>query len=70
MAPAGYLINLIHPKIAKKGTTYRAAVPVEESLTVTLPFLATGDSYTSLQYRLKISKQTIGLIIPEAHSLR
>jgi hypothetical protein len=44
------LINLFCPKFSKKDATYRAAVPVEERLVVTLPFLATGDSHTSLQH--------------------
>jgi hypothetical protein len=71
MAPADFefLITLISMKIAKD-RTYRAAVPVEERLAVTLRVLATGDSYTSLQYLFKISKQAIGQNIPEAHSLR
>ncbi|CAI6369107.1 unnamed protein product [Macrosiphum euphorbiae] len=49
-----YLINLIGAKISKK-----------ERLAVTLRFLATGDSYQSLQYLFKMSKQVIGQIVPE-----
>jgi hypothetical protein len=67
IAPADFefLINLIGPKIAEKDTIYRAAVPVEERLAVTLRFMTTGDSYTSLQYLFKFSKEAAGQIIPE-----
>jgi hypothetical protein len=58
-ADFGFLINLIGPKIAKKDATYRATVPDEKGLVVSLWFLATGDSCTGLQYLLKISKQAI-----------
>jgi hypothetical protein len=65
-----FLINLIVPNIAKKNTTCRAAVPVEETLAVTLRFLATNNSHNSLQYFFRISKEAIGQIILEAHRLR
>ena len=59
------LLNLIGPKIEKKNTFLRNSVPVKERLAITLRFLATGDSYTSLQYLFKVSKQLISMIVPE-----
>ena len=59
------LLNLVAPKIAKKDTNYRAAIPPNIRLAVTLRYLATGDSYASLMYLFKISKQAISSIVPE-----
>jgi len=48
MAPADIelLTNLVGPKIVKMDARFRAAIPVQERLAVTLRFWATGDSYT------------------------
>lgn len=59
------IINMIGPKISKMDTKFRTAVSVKERLAITLRFLATGDSYTSMQYLFKVSKQLISSIIPE-----
>lgn len=60
-----YLLNLIGPKIKKQDTFMRNAISVQERLSVTLRFLATGDHYSSLQYLFRISKQAISQIVPE-----
>lgn len=59
------LLQLIGLKIMKQDTSFRKAIPAQEGLVLTLHFLASGDSYTSLQYLFKISKQTISRIVPE-----
>lgn len=60
-----YLITLVGPKVGKHDTPMRAAISVQDRLALTVRFLATGDSYTSLQYIFRISKQSISLIVKE-----
>jgi hypothetical protein len=57
------LIHLMGDKISKKDKAFRKAVSVQERLALTLRFLASGDSYVSLQYLIKISKQPISCIV-------
>lgn len=60
-----YLFNKIKLTIQKKDTNMRLAIPAECKLDVTLRFLATGDSFSSLQYLFRIPKNTISTFIPE-----
>lgn len=59
------LLNKIGPKISKQDTVFRPSIPIQERFAITLRFLATGDSYTSLMYLFKVSKQLISRIVPE-----
>ena len=59
------LLCLVAPKISKNNTNYRAAISPSIRLAVTLRYLATGDSFTSLMYLFKLSKQSISSIVPE-----
>ena len=43
----------------------REPIPPAERLAATLRFLATGESFSSLQYQFRISASTLSLIIPE-----
>ena len=40
-------------------------IPPGERLDVTLQFLATGESFASLQYQFLISSSTVSVMIPE-----
>jgi hypothetical protein len=57
-----FLIHLTGEKFSKKDTLFRKAIYIQESLALTLRFLASGDSRVSLQYLFKISKQAISCI--------
>lgn len=59
------LLTMVKPLIEKRNTNFRCAISARERLIVTLRYLATGDSYTSLQYLFRISKQSISKIIPQ-----
>ena len=58
------LATKLEPLIKKCDTRMRNAISPSEQLAVTLRFLATGESYTSLQYQFRINKGTLCMIIP------
>ena len=58
------LLN-ISPKLEKQRTMMRKPLSVAEKLACTLRYLATGESFSSLQFQFRISKSTISLFIPE-----
>lgn len=60
-----FLINLIGPKVAKENTNFRESISVSVRLAITLRFLSSGESYHSLMYTFKVSKQSISEIVPE-----
>lgn len=60
-----FLVNTIGPKIKRKDTNMRNAIPVTTRLAITLRFLATGDSYKSLMYLFRVSDDSISVIVLE-----
>lgn len=60
-----HLLALVTPLIMKQNTKMRKVIPPAERLALTLRYLATGDSYMSLQYLFRIPQTTISRIIPE-----
>lgn len=61
------LVELVRPKISKQTTIMRDPVSVEERLSVTLRYLATGSSYEDLKFTTAISAQCIGRVVPETY---
>ncbi|CAK1591977.1 unnamed protein product [Parnassius mnemosyne] len=59
------LLKKVDPKIKKQDTTMRMALTPRIKLETTLNFLATGDSYRSLQNHYRVSKCSISKFIPE-----
>ena len=59
------ILNKVAPLIVKKDTFWRESISPAIRLAITLRFLATGDSYLSLQYAFRVANNTICQIIPE-----
>lgn len=58
------LLGIVEPMITKQNTRFRESVPAEMKLAITLRYLATGDSFMSLMYLFKVSKQFISSMLP------
>ncbi|XP_058830369.1 putative nuclease HARBI1 [Topomyia yanbarensis] len=60
-----HLLELTAPLIRKSDTQMWKVFPTGERLALTMRYLATGESFTSLQYLFRIPQTTISRIIPE-----
>lgn len=60
-----HLLSKVGPLIEKNDTKFRQSISAGERLALTLHYLATGNSFRSLQYTFRIPQPTISIIIPE-----
>ena len=62
------LMDMLTPLIQKKDTRMRQSITPLERLSVTLRYLATGNTFEDLKFLCAISPQTIGRIVVETCS--
>ena len=55
----------LEPHLARQATNYRAPISVGEKLALTIRYLATGESYTSLSCLFRVGRSTISKFLPE-----
>ena len=55
----------LEPCLARQATNYRAPISVGEKLDLTIRYLATGESYTSLSCQFRVGRSTISKFLPE-----
>ena len=66
MTPENFdeLLELIKADISKYDTNMRDSIPANIKLAATVRYLATGESYSELQYQFRIHSSTLGKFIP------
>ncbi|XP_067285679.1 uncharacterized protein [Pseudorasbora parva] len=60
-----FLLEKVAPHITKKDTHLRKAISPKERLSVTLRFLATGETFNSLSFQYRIGSTTLSRIVME-----
>ncbi|XP_018025075.1 putative nuclease HARBI1 [Hyalella azteca] len=60
-----YILDKVTPLISREDTHLRRSISAGARLEATLIYLATGASYTRLQFHTRISKASLCLIIPD-----
>ena len=55
----------LEPCLARQATNYRAPISVGEKQALTIRYLATGESYTSLSCQFRVGRSTISKFLPE-----
>lgn len=59
------LLEMVGPLITRQGTKMRMTITARERLSLTLRFLATGETYKSLSFQYRIGATTISTIVKE-----
>lgn len=59
------IVERVRPYLQRQYTNFRRPLTVGHRVSITLRFLATGDSYKSLGYSFVVAPNTISLIVPE-----
>ncbi|CAB4013843.1 Hypothetical predicted protein [Paramuricea clavata] len=59
------ILTMVNPLIVKQDTQMRFSISPRERLTVTIRFLATGESFRSLAFQFRMGERTISGIIEE-----
>jgi len=59
------LLRLVGPYIEKQDTTFRTPIPSRTRLEITLRYLASRDSMTSISYAFRVGHNTVSKIISE-----
>lgn len=64
-----HLLRLVGPLVTKAKTVMREPISAAERLTLTIHYLAYGDSQQSMSFSYRIAKSTISSIVRETCSL-
>ena len=59
------LVEVISPRIVKRNTRMRSPISTSERLALTLRFLATGETFRSLEFQFQVSRTAISYIVLE-----
>lgn len=60
-----FILDLVSPQLKRQNTFMRDSIPVDEKLCAVLRFLATGESYRSIEYHTRLSLSLLSELIPE-----
>ncbi|XP_029969512.1 protein ANTAGONIST OF LIKE HETEROCHROMATIN PROTEIN 1 isoform X2 [Salarias fasciatus] len=60
-----FILNKVAPLITKMHTKMRRAITAKERLALTLRFLATGESFSSLSFQFRVGESTISMIVSQ-----
>ncbi|KAI4472002.1 hypothetical protein MML48_1g12228 [Holotrichia oblita] len=59
------LLQLVEHDIENNNTMFRNSISARDRLSITLRYLATGESYKSLSFSFRVGHSTISRIVPE-----